>query len=80
VNAGIRDIDIQYYYVDLDTQPETIDCIEAVEKRRFLLLAGSRASGKTTRMYRIIELLEGKSLVRRPYVCMPHAPVDRYNS
>jgi hypothetical protein len=54
VHAGINDLyTSQYYYVNPVTQPETKECLEAVKYRRFLLLTGSRASGKTTRLYRL---------------------------
>ncbi len=39
------------YYVDLETQNETSICLDAVADGAYLLLAGARASGKSTRLF-----------------------------
>ena len=51
VNGGITVNEaIECYYVDPGTQEETKLCLNAVENGTYLL-AGARASGKTTRLF-----------------------------
>ncbi|KAM6503837.1 hypothetical protein JOM56_000780 [Amanita muscaria] len=46
------------YYLDPGTQEESERCLEAVSQREFLLLAGARASGKSTRLLWLQQKLE----------------------
>jgi len=40
-----------HYHVDPATQPENKICLDRIHKEEFCLLTGSRASGKTTRLF-----------------------------
>ena len=52
VNGGITVHEAsRRYYVNPGTQEETELCLNAVEDGTYLLLAGARASGKTTRLF-----------------------------
>jgi hypothetical protein len=46
------------YYVDPGTQEATIECLRAVEQGTYVLLAGARASGKSTRLIWLRQKLE----------------------
>lgn len=64
VNGAIDEYDIpRYYYVDPKGQQETAHCLTAIREGKFLLLAGSRASGKTTRLLRLRTLLQESGLI-----------------
>jgi len=45
------------YYVDSETHKETSICLDAVANGKYLLLAGTRASGKSTRLHRLRQML-----------------------
>jgi hypothetical protein len=54
VNGAIRETDLDgYYNLDLGTQQATRTCLDHVQRRKFVLLVGARASGKTTRLFRL---------------------------
>lgn len=51
VNGEITENQVdERYYVNPRTQKETEQCLTAVSNGTYLLLAGSRASGKSTRL------------------------------
>jgi hypothetical protein len=62
VNGSIRRTDRSlYYYLDPGRQTASVDCLNAVEKRQFVFLTGSRASGKSTRLLWLTEELKIKN-------------------
>jgi hypothetical protein len=64
VNGAINEENISnYYYVDPKGQQVTTRCLTAVRDKEFLLLAGPRASGKTTRLLRLRTLLQESGLI-----------------
>ena len=64
VNGAIDEYEIPtFYYVDPKGQQATTRCLTAVQKYEFLLLAGPRASGKTTRLIRLRMLLEESGFI-----------------
>jgi hypothetical protein len=61
VHGPIRGTDVNgCYYVDPGIQDEYKHCLKALQRRQFVLLAGARASGKTTRLFRLKRELEAK--------------------
>jgi len=48
----------RYYYADPADQVETISCLDRLKTGGFVLLTGARASGKTTRLHRLMVQLE----------------------
>ena len=64
INDAIDKYDIpRYYYIDPKGQQETMHCLTAAEEYKFLLLAGPRASGKTTRLLCLRTLLQESGLI-----------------
>jgi hypothetical protein len=58
-NGAIRGADTRgCYYLDPGTQKENKRCLDAVLRRQFVMLSGARASGKTTRLFRLQVQLE----------------------
>ena len=52
VNGAINVDEVRgRYYVDPGTQDITTQCLSAVSDGTYMLLAGARASGKTTRLF-----------------------------
>jgi hypothetical protein len=61
VHGPIRGTDVNgCYYVDPGIQDEYKHCLKALQRRQFVLLAGARASGKTTRLFWLKRELEAK--------------------
>ena len=44
---------LAHYHIDPAAQAENKICLDGIRKEEFCLLTGSRASGKTTRLFRI---------------------------
>jgi energy-coupling factor transporter ATP-binding protein EcfA2 len=66
VSGPIHERDkVSYYYMDPAAQEENIRCLNGVKKGQFVMLVGARASGKTTRLYRLMSQLEGDN-----YLCL----------
>jgi hypothetical protein len=61
LNGAIRGADFdRCYYVNPGIQDEYKHCFQALLEHRFVLLAGARASGKTTRLFWLQAELEAK--------------------
>jgi hypothetical protein len=59
LDGSIREIDqAGCYYLDPGLQPASIDCLDAVQYRQYVLLSGARASGKSTRLLWLKKELE----------------------
>jgi hypothetical protein len=59
VNEAIRRVDTHgCYYLDPGSQKENKHCLDAIRRGQFVLLSGARASGKTTRLFRLQVQLE----------------------
>lgn len=64
INGAIRTSDIVgYYYIDPELQAVTSTCLKRIRRCEFVLLAGSRASGKTTRLFTLERVLSGTSYI-----------------
>ena len=55
----------QYYFLDPAEQSQNSLVVEAAMRGEYILLTGARASGKSTRLFRLRELLEEKG-----YICL----------
>ncbi|KAF8592403.1 hypothetical protein K439DRAFT_1625790 [Ramaria rubella] len=65
VNGAIRTIDIPgCYFTDPMEQTEMMNCLARIHASQYTLLAGARASGKSTRLHRLKEIL------RHSHVCL----------
>ena len=66
VEGAIQDLLASHYYcLDPAEQSQTKILIDAVTRGEFRLLSGARASGKSTRLFRLRELLEAEG-----YYCL----------
>jgi hypothetical protein len=66
VDGAIQDLLAGHYYcLDPAEQCQTKILTDAVMRGEFLTLSGARASGKTTRLFRLRELLEDED-----YYCL----------
>jgi hypothetical protein len=59
-----------YYYADPALQVENDKCLEKIRRGEFVMLTGARASGKTTRLERLM------SQLREEYLCLSYVTLN----
>jgi hypothetical protein len=58
VNGAIRTFEVDlFYYVDPAENEENQKFLASIKRRQMLMLMGARASGKSTRLYRLMSQL-----------------------